>query len=330
VFEVLDFGSDEEEEEIRGGRGKLVYLTYYAQRETYLKDTSVLQNINRPSNLQANIHIFCANALESHIPDQYCIAVERQDVTLSHVVSKIERDKRRNRSSTNTNNHYGEKITAVLRTIGRGVQQLHQQGIVHGRITLDTCGKFEEEWKVMDLIGMQFIGEGISSVRFCPCAPPEAVQWIEDQGSGDRDDVEVTLYETIPASCALDIWAFGKLMYEALVGKPLFETSSDRRLDDEDDDDDNTINSRTIHELGIWDEDNLRHIIHEVEAAGIGTIGADLISHCLCPYPEDRPGGMEEVLNHPYWKTFSTTATRSSGSRCRSSKHRSGLRQFEC
>jgi len=212
---------------------------------------------------------------------------------------------------------------------------LHQQGIVHGRITLEACGKFEDnEWKVMDLIGMQFIGEALSSMRFSPCAPPEAVQWFDTQ-VGDEGDADVDLYETIPASCALDIWAFGKLMYEALIGKPLLLSSPDLGFDDDNDDDgddNHTHNSRTIHELGIWDEDNLRHVINEVEEAAIGTIGADLISHCLCPDPEDRPVSMEEILSHPYWKTCSPSTGRSSGSRPRpSSRTRSsGLRQFEC
>ena len=41
VFEVLDFGSDEEPVE----DGRIVYLKYYAQEGTYVRDVSLFDNI---------------------------------------------------------------------------------------------------------------------------------------------------------------------------------------------------------------------------------------------------------------------------------------------
>jgi len=300
VFEVLDFGSDDEPID-----GRIVYLKYYAQAETYARDTNVLQSISQAGDLMVDIRIFCADALESHIPNQYCIAVERHDLNLSKIVTKIERDKRRSYPNRATN-QYVEKIQSVLYKIANGVHYLHQQSVVHGRITLDACGKFEEEWKLMDLIGIQFVGHELPLLRFHQCAPPEAVQ-VVDTGGRPGSTNQFALCETVLASCSLDIWAFGKLMYEVLVGKPLFESDFE--------------DTRMVRELGCWDEDNLREVINEVEVSGIGTIGADLISHCLCPLPEDRPKSMEEILGHPYWKT---------ASRSRNSEQGMVLRKFEC
>lgn len=106
----------------------------------------------------------------------------------------------------------------MLERIGHVIYLLYQQGIVHGCITLDACGKFEDGWKLMNLIGCQFVNQQKSFSRFHHCAAPEAVKVMEE----GRQNVEVAFHKNITASYTLDIWAFGKLMYEALVGKALF------------------------------------------------------------------------------------------------------------
>jgi len=162
-------------------------------------------------------------------------------------------------------------------------------------------------------VGVQFIGRDLPLVRFRRCAPPEAVLVVDDGGGGGGRPRRFELSENFQASYSLDIWAFGQLMFETLVGKPLFRSSSDL---------DNNIRA-TVHILGGWNEDNLRDVIHEVEVAGIGTVGADLISHCLCPHPEDRPKSMEKISVHPYLKAAAS----------RSRKNAPGLvqvRKFKC
>ena len=190
----------------------------------------------------------------------------------------------------------------VLFQIAKGIEHLHNQGVVHGRICLDACGKFEKGWKLTDLIGVQFIGHKLPLSRYSNCAPPEAVQVLDNSAQCDNFCSRHTLCETMTATESLDIWAFGSLMYEALVGKPIFETLE---LKD----------TQTILKLGTWDDDNLRYIIAKVETCGIGTIGADLISHCLCPHPEDRPKSMGDIIGHPFWKTVTASRSRR-GNRC--------------
>jgi len=280
VFEVLDFGTDD----IPIENGRSVYLKYYEQFETYARDTAVLQDLSLSDERLARVHIFCVNTLESYAPDKYCVAVEKECTTLAKICLKIRRDKKMSRQ--NGLNHYTEKIRQVLRRIGNGINVLHKEGVVHGSITMDACGKFEDGWKLTNLLGAQGFDQELSFSRFQRCAAPELVKLI-----GGRKDSKVTLCQTILASYALDIWAFGKLMYEALVGKPLLVFRQE--------------DTRMLQELRNWDEDNLRHVITEVETYGIGTVGADLISHCLCPYPEDRPESMEEILDHPFWKSSS-------------------------
>ena len=53
-----------------------------------------------------------------------------------------------------------------------------------------------------------------------------------------------------------------------------------------------------------WGDKNLQSVYHKLSDIGISQDGADLITSCLFPRPEERPRSMDEILSSPFWKEF--------------------------
>jgi serine/threonine protein kinase len=252
--------------------------------------------------------------------NQFCIAIDDPILTLSKIIASMDRNKYRNDHERIS--RYINKLRKVFRMIGEGIYHLHQQGVVHGCIDTDSCGKFEDGWKVLNLIGSQYVGKPISSHRMGTSVPPEAVQI-----TGRTNNISVRAQTS--ANVSMDIWAFGKLMYEVLSGKQLLPVSGNNSINNNSDINDShkmviEEDKAFLRKLRNWNEDNLSFVVAEIEAVGVGTLAADLISHCLCPFPEHRPKNMKEVLAHPYWNELSKNGGQSSIGMRRVSSNGSG------
>lgn len=97
--------------------------------------------------------------------------------------------------------------------------------------------------------------------------------------------------EIVKASPTWDIWSFGLVMVQLLLGKcmhlPNFEKADDA----------------VLKKLIAFDNAVLKHILDRVyHVAGLDA--ADLISKLLRKNPRDRPKNMEEVLNHQYFQVL--------------------------
>ena len=97
--------------------------------------------------------------------------------------------------------------------------------------------------------------------------------------------------EIVKASPSWDIWSFGLVMVQLLLGKcmhlPNFEKADDAIL----------------KKLIAFDHKVLKQILDQVyQVAGLDA--ADLISKLLRKNPKDRPKNMEEVLNHQYFQVL--------------------------
>jgi serine/threonine protein kinase len=211
------------------------------------------------------------------------------------------------RNDPNRLDAYLGKIQKIFKTIGSSIHYLHRQNVVHGNLNLESCGKFEDGWKLTGLIGAQSIGNPMTTLHMDTAAPPEAITFIGKQQQNAQ------LFETYPVSPGIDIWAFGKLMFEVLVGKPLIPRDTEKHIRND---------HRYLTILGCWNEDDLVQAVSMMEDTGNGTLAADLISHCLCKRPEQRPQSMEEVLSHPFWAASSSQRKSSSGNFGSSMKRR--------
>lgn len=243
------------------------------------------------------MRFFEVNDLESSSKPQFCISIDQPELTLSDIIFNMDRSKYLDDHERLT--RYINKLRKVFKMIGEGINHLHSQGVVHGHINTNTCGKFDDGWKLLDLIGSNTIGSYLSTNRTSQSSPPEAVI------SEGKNMTSFRLSDHIVANISLDIWAFGKLMYEVLVGKQLIEIDSHKMVETDD---------LFLGTLKNWNEDDLSNVVTEIETAGVGTLAADLISHCLCPFPEHRPKDMKDVLTHPYWnelKSFQNNARKS-------------------
>ncbi len=195
---------------------------------------------------------------------------------------------------------YLAKIRKILKTIGKSIRFLHNQNIVHGGLHSQCCGKFEEGWKLSGLlVGVQSFGEPMRTTHMTHSLSPESVTFAAGK---------YHVLNSVTASPALDIWAFGKLMFEVLVGRPLFPHEQQVEVDKKHD-------QRFLRGLAGWDQDDLTDVVSKVENSSNGTLAADLISHCLCRRPEHRPRDMDEVLSHAFWTASSSQRRSTIGSR---------------
>jgi serine/threonine protein kinase len=237
-------------------------------------------------------------AAETAAPHQRCVSIERPHVTLSKVVDGMRKNGGYD-GDFKTRKKYTAKVCSVLRLIGKAVRHLHDAGAVHGNISMETCCKFEDTWKLGERLSVQIMNEPFDCSRFRESFPPEALEPSDSEQDGavfDSDNTPVRFKSTLTASPSIDIWAFGKLAYECLVGKPLVAFDSDN--------DEGTGFNDSIAMLQIveWDQANMEEVFSNLLDSGLGDRGADLITSCLFPRPEDRPPNMDEILSHEFWQ----------------------------
>jgi hypothetical protein len=229
---------------------------------------------------------------------KYFASVERPSLMLSSVVKGMltNRDCQEN---AEVRWRYNMKVFSVLRLVAKSLRRLHSQGFVHGDVSVASCGKFDDRWKLMGLLGSQREGQPFGPNRLSNCAPPEAV---EVNATQNKHGQRCTRFRSnLLARYSVDAWAYGKLAFEALVGQPLLEPADDTSTSVSEDD-------ACLVKLLHWSEFDVQDIRHELELVGVSLSAISLIVACLCPEPEKRPT-MEQVLKHTVWSDLKETAT---------------------
>lgn len=217
---------------------------------------------------------------------QRFISCESPTLTLRTIVASM--NKKKYRDDRESFERYLTRIQKVFRMVAEALYYLHQKAIVHCNICPESCGKFENGWRLTGLVGSNYSGKSIQTSRMGQNMPPEAI--VTSHGTSGKRKYAIS--SSFVASPSCDIWAFGKLMFEVLIGKGLLPRD---------------ISSQEfVNSLGRWNEDNLAHIVSDLEDRGVGTLATDLITHCLCPRPGSRPKSFEEILNHSYWNSGSS------------------------
>lgn len=221
-----------------------------------------------------------------------CVAIVRPQMTLDKVVESMQRNGGY-KNDFGMRMKYSAKVCSVLRLIGKALQHLHESGTVHCNLCTETCGKFEDGWKLLERLGVVMAGDPLDPSRFRRTFPPESLQLAEQQGAMyDSDHAPISFVETLTARPSIDIWAFGQVCYESLMGRPLVEY--DRMKSPSED-------VAALLQIMEWDQSNMQHVFSDLLESGIEESGADMITSCLFPNPVDRPASMQEVLDHPFW-----------------------------
>jgi hypothetical protein len=193
------------------------------------------------------------------------------------------------------------KVGGVLRKVAKALHHLHSQDVVHGCVSLDTVGKFDDVWKLMSVSQLRQKGSLLPRAFLNRHPPPEAVrlrQDDDDQFNALRK-TKTVLHNSVIAQPSLDVWSFGKLCYEALSGDPLFPPYHLKDLNED---------YQTLELLCGWKEENLKQVADNLLGIGVTTLGVDLIIKCLQPKRADRPQSMDQILRHDFWKELKTTS----------------------
>lgn len=225
--------------------------------------------------------------------DKYFISIEQPNLSLRAVMEGMLQSEACQKNDK-VRQRYASKVFAVLRITAKALRHLHSLGFVHGNVNLDNCRRYEEKWKLANAVESQEIGRLVRISRLSSSSPPEC---IEPLGNKKGAKHLATFRSDYVCSPAMDCWSFGKLSYEALVGRSLVQLDQKKRFEDD---------HRAMMDILHWNSFNCDEVRQELRRAGVSEKGAELISLCLSPNPDDRPS-MEEILSNSIWRDLRET-----------------------
>eukprot|EP00977_Amphora_coffeiformis_P013605 scaffold3600_cov171-Amphora_coffeaeformis.AAC.10 len=285
LFDAIDYGPTKSPFDI----GKRVILKCYADEETFLEESRISREVILDSMLFEELALYAVGENGSETgegPKQFCISIERPQLTLGSVVQgMLGNDDCQ--TDEEIRRRYATKVFSVLRIVCKALSQLHASGLVHGNITLTHIGKYENKWKIAEVLSLQRIGETFDPDRYSPSSPPEA---LVPRHSHNAHEAEFRT--DLVVSAAIDVWAFGKLAYEGLVGEPLIMFDEASEFDDD---------HNALMDILHWNEFNLNEVADKLRTSAVLEMGVSLIVSCLSPSPEARPS-IDEIMDHPVWK----------------------------
>ena len=313
-FEALDYGREDSPHE----EGKRVTLYCYTREEMYNKQVRkllyVIAEIATTRRCKVSHFCFCLqisalksleldfdyvaqvsgfvvgerDSFESGGRQQFCVAIEQPGLTLDRVVAGMLKNDAC-KENTQLRQKYIVKIFSVLRIVAKALHRLHAFGVVHGNITPEACGKFNDRWKLLGTLGFQKVGDRFDPASFGESVPPEA---LEPQNSGIALDRQATFRTNVDVDPSIDIWGFGKLAYDVLVGEPLIEFDSRKDL---------RHDHKSLLKILHWSTLDLVEARRCLRQVGVPDGGVDLITRCLSQDPGSRPSSMNEILRSGVW-----------------------------
>ncbi|GMI06683.1 hypothetical protein TrLO_g609 [Triparma laevis f. longispina] len=118
-------------------------------------------------------------------------------------------------------------------------------------------------------------------------------EWVACVWRRDKPaDSENLPYELVESTAAIDIWAFGSLLYALTAGSPLFHVNRE-----------DALNAGSAYKkLHDWNEGKKMLKLDENKECKHDFVLKDLLMKLLARDPEVRPKTMAEVLDHAYFK----------------------------
>ncbi len=298
-FDAIDHGGTQYDDPIVPDEGKRVSLYCYTDAKSYIKDVKNLPLHKRAldSTQFEKLYHLSKEDNDDDVRDdspphsvsyQYCIVADAPRKTLANVIAQMDSYNRRK---------YLQKSRLVLYGIAKSLYHLHTNSIIHGHIDSTTIGKFgSTEWKITGLIGSVVTGDHFPASRLGLHSPPEAFVVMQDKIAHEKKLVSVA--PSLKAVPSVDVWAFGKLLYEVLVGESLFLVFLQKKM---------KSGGKYHHQdaskcILKWNEvHHLPKITEKLLSMGTSTTGMDLISKCLTG-KQSRSQSMQEIVNHPFWE----------------------------
>lgn len=237
-------------------------------------------------------------------PQQFCLAMECHDQTLNRVVATM-LSKPDYQRKPELRKRYIVKACLVLRQLAKSLCHLHASGVVHADVCLENCAKFGDTWKLANTMGIQRLGTLCDPLRLGESAPPESIHYVHD-GPTNILSRKASFKKDLTVQPSVDVWAFGKLAYETLVGEPLLDF--DTRLETKHD-------TKALVAIMNWNKTNMNEVRKDLFAIGLPKSGIELVIQCLSPKPQERPD-MDQILSHPFWSEMRQ-------------RHKTGLRKFK-
>lgn len=207
----------------------------------------------------------------------YCITIEGADSTVEHQMLDYRR--------------VGKAFpSSELRRIGISLLHLHENGLVHTDFGPHNVGKFGPLFKMLGVGGCVRIGDQ-TNPKHGIYHSPEAI--VVESIIVDGKERKTARVIPVKASPAIDLWSFGHMVYESVVGAPLSAYSHRGQR----------VKSSNLAKIARWDDLSLQRELMNVDAAD--KLARNVISKLLHPDPNKRFKSIREAISDPFFTTDS-------------------------
>jgi serine/threonine protein kinase len=279
-FDAIDYGTNDNPIH----HGKKVSLVCYVDDNSYMKYAEHLQVIAFETELFGELDHFTVSETESNTTIVssllHCISADKPMTSLANVTDGMSHHRRVKHFRTSRK---------IMRGVAKALSKLHGGNIIHGSVHSHNVGKFGQRWKLIDLPGSVVTSELFAACRLGLHSPPEAFVLARCKTNHKRSIA--VLAPSLVAEPTVDVWAFGKLLYEVLVGESLFKDFME-----------NGSNINASKCILTWNDKRLGKVSGKLSSEGIAATGVDLILNCLSPLRSTRFQTMSDILDHPFWR----------------------------
>ena len=207
----------------------------------------------------------------------YCITIEGADSTVEHQMVDYRR--------------VGKAFPSTeLRRIGMSLLHLHENGLVHTDFGPHNVGKFGPLFKILGVGGCVRIGDQ-TNPNHGIYHSPEAI--VIETIIVDGKERKTAKAIPVKASPAIDLWAFGHMVYESVIGAPLSAYSHRGQR----------VKSSNLAKIARWDDLSLQRALINLDPED--SLARNIISKLLHPDPNKRFNSIREAIADPFFSTDS-------------------------
>lgn len=177
-----------------------------------------------------------------------------------------------------------------LRRIGISLLHLHENGLVHTDFGPHNVGKFGPLFKILGVGGCVRIGDQ-TNPKHGIYHSPEAI--VIETIIVDGKERKTARVIPVKASPAIDLWSFGHMVYESVIGAPLSAYSHRGQR----------VKSSNLAKIARWDDLSLQRALMNLDPED--SLARNIISKLLHPDPTKRFKSIREAITDPFFSTDS-------------------------